>query len=442
MNLAWLSVTALATAILLSCVTSVNVGVVSLAFAWIVGVVVGGMTFADLLAGFPTQLFVTLAGVTLLFSMAQVNGTLERVAERAVRLCRGNAGLIPIMFFFVALGVATIGPGNVATAALLAPMAMAVGVRAGVPPFLIAIMVGNGAQAGSLSPFAPTGVIVNNIMPRIGLAGAEWTTYAYNLAAHAGLTFAAYVLFGGLRLIKTNEKSQGRRVEGSQGPGREVPGSRGGGQEVAGSQVRRVAESVHPVQAQHWLTLIVLACLVTGVVFFNLPVGMVAFTGAAILSLARAVEEKEAIRRMPWNVILMVCGVTVLIAVTEKTQGMDLFVQFLARVSSRETVTVVAAFITGVVSVYSSTSGVVLPAFLPTVPGLIATLGGGNPLHLAWSMVVGAHLVDMSPLSTTGALCLAAAPPGVDSTALFRKLLAWGLSMTVVGALWCGIFFR
>jgi Na+/H+ antiporter NhaD/arsenite permease-like protein len=190
------------------------------------------------------------------------------------------------------------------------------------------------------------------------------------------------------------------------------------------------------------LTLVVLACLVTGVVVLSLPVGMVALTGAAILSLARAVEEKEAIRRMPWNVILMVCGVTVLIAVTEKTQGMDLFVTFLARVSSSETVTVVAAFVTAVVSVYSSTSGVVLPAFLPTVPGLIDQLGGGNPFHLAWSMIVGAHLVDLSPLSTTGALCLAAAPAGVDSTALFRKLLAWGLSMTVVGALWCGIFFR
>jgi Na+/H+ antiporter NhaD/arsenite permease-like protein len=438
MNLAWLSVGALATAIVLSCVTSVNVGVVSLAFAWIVGMVVGGMTLNDVLAGFPTQLFVTLAGVTLLFSMAQANGTLERVAERAVRLCRGNAGLIPIMFFFVALAVATIGPGNIATAALLAPMAMAVGVQAGVPAFLIAIMVGNGAQAGSLSPFAPTGVIVNNIMPRIGLAGAEWTTYAYVLAAHAGLTFGAYVLFGGWALIIGG--SNGRRVTESQGQSQEVEGSQG--LKVAESEGLEVAGSVHPLHANHWLTLVVLASLVTGVVLLSLPVGMVALTGAAILSLARAVEEREAIRRMPWNVILMVCGVTVLIAVTEKTQGMDLFVRFLASVSSRQTVTVVAAFVTGVVSVYSSTSGVVLPAFLPTVPGLIEQLGGGNPFHLAWSMIVGAHLVDMSPLSTTGALCLAAAPPSVDSTALFRKLLAWGLSMTVVGAFWCGIFFR
>ncbi len=414
MDLAALSVGALAVAITLSCFTSVNVGVVSLVFAWIVGVYLGGMSLADSLAGFPTQLFITLAGVTLLFSMAQVNGTLELVAERAVRLCRGNSGFIPVMFFGVALFVATIGPGNVATAALLAPMAMAAGTRAGVPPFLMAIMVGNGAQAGSLSPFAPTGVIVNGVMARIGLAGYAWRSYGYNLAAHAGVTFAAYVLFGGWRLFAIS---------------RATPDARG-------------AVVAEPMSVRHWLTLVVLASLVTGVVFFNLPVGMTALTGAAVLSLARAANEGEAIRRMPWNVILMVCGVTVLIAVTEKTQGMSLFVQLLARVSTRETVTAVTAFVTGLVSVYSSTSGVVLPAFLPTVPGLVQRLNGGDPFAIASSMNVGAHLVDMSPLSTTGALCLAAAPASVDSEALFRKLLAWGLSMTVVGAAVCGLFFR
>jgi hypothetical protein len=57
------------------------------------------------------------------------------------------------------------------------------------------------------------------------------------------------------------------------------------------------------------------------------------------------------------------------------------------------------------------------------------------------SMVVGGHLVDVSPLSTLGALCLAAAPAGTDSRRLFNQLLAWGLSMTVVAAIVCGIFF-
>ena len=157
MDLAWISLAALIIAITLSMVTSVNVGVVSLALAWIVGVYLGGMPLAKVIGTFPVELLLKLVGVTLLFGMANINGTLERMAARAVRACRGNAGVIPIMFFFIALGLSSIGPGNIATTAIMAPMAMAVAARAAVPPFLMALMVGNGAQAGALSPFAPTG---------------------------------------------------------------------------------------------------------------------------------------------------------------------------------------------------------------------------------------------------------------------------------------------
>ena len=82
-------------------------------------------------------------------------------------------------------------------------------------------------------------------------------------------------------------------------------------------------------------------------------------------------------------------------------------------------------------------SGVVLPAFLPLVPGLTATVGNIEPLPIAWSMNVGASLVDMSSLSTVGALFLAATPAGTDTRQMFNSLLAWGLSMSIVGALLC-----
>ncbi len=103
MNIAHVSLAALVVAILVSCFTELNVGILALALAWIVGVYVGGMPLNDVIAGFPVSLFLTLAGVTLLFSQAQLNRTLDRIAHRAVRLCRGNAGLIPIMFFMLGL---------------------------------------------------------------------------------------------------------------------------------------------------------------------------------------------------------------------------------------------------------------------------------------------------------------------------------------------------
>ena len=95
MNLAWISLAALIIAITLSMVSSVNVGVVSLAFAWIVGVYLGGMPLAKVIGTFPIDLLLNLIGVTLLFGMANHNGTLGRIAARAVRACKGNAGRHP-----------------------------------------------------------------------------------------------------------------------------------------------------------------------------------------------------------------------------------------------------------------------------------------------------------------------------------------------------------
>ena len=74
------------------------------------------------------------------------------------------------------------------------------------------------------------------------------------------------------------------------------------------------------------------------------------------------------------------------------------------------------------------------------VPGLAAQLGGASPLAIAAAMNVGGHLVDVSPLSTIGALCIAGAS-AEESRPLFNKLLAWGLSMAVVGAMLCYLLF-
>ena len=124
MSLAALSVAALVVAIVVSCVTSMNVGILGIALAWIIGVYVGHMPVATVMNGFPSQLLLTLAGVTLLFTIAQSNGTLDRLAHHAVRSCRGNRGVLPIMFFALAAALASLGPGNIATAAIVAPMAM------------------------------------------------------------------------------------------------------------------------------------------------------------------------------------------------------------------------------------------------------------------------------------------------------------------------------
>ena len=196
-----------------------------------------------------------------------------------------------------------------------------------------------------------------------------------------------------------------------------------------------------PVGTAHLITLAVILGVVFSVLFLNANIGMAAFAGAVILAAIRVADHEQAVRRMPWTPIVMVSGVTVLIALLEKTGGLDLFTAMLARIATENTVTAAVAFVTAVISVYSSTSGVVLPAFLPTIPGLVMRLGGGDPIGIATSMNVGAHLVDMSPLSTTGAMCLAGITDPAQVRPTFNRLLAWGLSMTVIGSLLCWVFF-
>jgi di/tricarboxylate transporter len=419
-DLAWISLAALLLVIAASCTTAVNPGFLSLALAWVIGLYIApfwGRTFkiGDLLAGFPTELFLTLVGVTLLFTLARANGTLDHVVLAALRVCRGNTGWVPIVFFGLSAVVASIGAGNIATAALVGPLAMAVADRTKVPPFLLTIMVAHGCVAGALSPIAPTGIIANSLMARMGMSGFERQNYLYNLAANVLVAGAAYFAFGGIRLFRQTHGNDDSNL----------------------GQLDRTAR----LAGEHWVTLGAIVLLIVGVIAFQVHIGLGAIAAAAVLTLAKVTDEKAIVPALPWSVIMMVCGVTVLTSLLEKTGGIDLFSTMIARFATQRTVTGLIALVTGVVSVYSSTSGVVLPAFLPSVPGLVAKLGGGNPLAIASSILIGGHLVDVSPLSTIGALCIASAPATVDRRLLFNQLLFWGLSMSVVGAVGCYVAF-
>ena len=188
------------------------------------------------------------------------------------------------------------------------------------------------------------------------------------------------------------------------------------------------------------ITLVLVAAWIVGVLAFGLHLGLSAFAVAAVLLVAGMADERAAVARVPWGIVMMVCGVSVLIALLEKTGGMDLFTDLLAKTASASTLNGVIAFVTGAISTYSSTSGVVLPAFLPTASTLVEKVGGGDPLAVALSINIGSSLVDVSPLSTIGALSVAAVGDAVVARELFRALLIWGFSMIVVGALFSQLF--
>jgi Na+/H+ antiporter NhaD/arsenite permease-like protein len=403
-----LSLGALLLAIALSFSTRVNVGVPALAFAWLLGTAVMGGKPETVAAAFPASLFLTLLGVTLLFAATEANGSLERMAERAVRLARGDRRLVPVVLFTIAFLASAIGPGAVSGVALVAPLAAPVGRRLDLPPFLTMLMVANGANAGNLSPLSAVGVIANSTMAKAGLGGHEWRVFATNALAHVAVTAVVYLVW------LFHPRAGAAAASADAAP-------------VGSTALDRAQRT----------TVVLVGLWILGVVAFRLPVGFSAFAAAVVLFALRAADETGALRRVPWGAIVMVCGVATLVALAEKAGGIDSMSALIARLSTPTTVYGVVAFVTGVISTWSSTSGVVLPAFLPTVPSLVDRLAGGDPLAVSLSINVGSALVDVSPLSTIGALCVGALEDAEGARALFRQFLAWGLSMTLVGALFC-----
>src|SRR5216110_280951 len=268
MNLAVLSVIAFAVAIIISCVSEINVGFLSIAFAFIIGVGLGGMKATDVAAGFPVSLFLILVGVTLFFSQANVNGTLHKIARQSVKLARGNIGMIPVIFFFLAAGLASIGAGNIATTALLAPVAMAVAGNMGISAFLMTVAVCCGANSGALSPFAPTGVIANGLQARIGITGQAWPTFFNNFIAEGFVGLSGYFLLGGYKLFSRTASRKAAHKDG------------------------RLLAHEGPFTWDQKLTLLVIGALLISVSFFGIDVGMGAIIGAVILTVCRASNEE------------------------------------------------------------------------------------------------------------------------------------------------------
>lgn len=410
-NMDVISLLLLAIAIVVSIWQNTNLGTLALGLSLVVGYFIGGVKIKTLVAGYPTSLLIMLAGVTFLFGIAQTNGTLEKITGYTVKSAKGNVAVIPIVLFFLAFIVSSIGPGQISTSALLAAPVMVLATEVGIPPLLMALVVGNGAQAGAMSPLAQNGIVGNAVLAKMGITDMAFTLWGHMLLVHVLVAAIAYVLFGGLKLWKKRNE--------------------------ANSPALVLAQmQIEPFTKQQKLTLGAILLLVIGVVLFKLDIGFTSFLLGSILILLKCGDEKAAFKAMPWGAIMLVTGVSVMVSLMSNIGGMDLFAEIMANFSTPFTANLVVGFFSAIVSAYASTSGVIMPAFLPMAPLLLEKIGADpSALYgLITTIVITGHLTDMSPLSTTGAVFISGAPDSVDSKPLFKGMMIWGLSMSVVGA--------
>lgn len=166
---------------------------------------------------------------------------------------------------------------------------------------------------------------------------------------------------------------------------------------------------------------------------FGFDVGLIAFAVGAVLTLIFPGREGEAIRRMPWAVVLLVTGILTYVGVLQSVGALEYISNLIASSGSALLTTLLVSFVSGLSSFFASTSGI-LVATLPVLISALQQVGVTEFGGAVTALAVASNVVDISPLSTAGATLLATAR-NVDENAFFRRLLAWGIAMIFLGAL-------
>ena len=204
--MAVVSLVVLIGAIVFGFIKKVNVGLLSVGLALIVGKA-AGMSDSDIVGGWGTNLFMILLGTTFLFGILQANGTLDLLARKIVAAAGRQARMIPWALFVMGAAIAAVGPGVVPSFAMVAmfavPLAKAMGLD--LAHTLCLTTVGQfGSLAGSLTPLAASGIIATNLSTEIGITGLALPMNICIITVSLIGAIIAYFVMGGYKIKGEN----------------------------------------------------------------------------------------------------------------------------------------------------------------------------------------------------------------------------------------------
>jgi len=441
-----ISVVVLLALFVIATVRPINLGALALVATFGVGVLVAGQDLKTLLSGFPTDVFVLLLGVTYLFAIATVNGTVERIVDWAATLLRGNPIAIPWAVFVLAAIPTTIGAAGPAGIAMLAPIAMRMAQKYGLNPRLIAVMLVQGSNAGNLSPLNVLGVIVGGTAARSGLDVSPTTLWLANLAFNAVLAVATFVVFGGvaiLRAARTRTAESPADVDSvqavaeTQTPAADSAAAPAPAGAAVTAAVRDRADAPtddvpDAGRAVFITTLVAILAVAVGALAFKLDIGVLAVTAAVALQLLFPESSAGAVTKIGWGTILLIGGVVTYVALMQRTGTVDVIGKGVAGISSPLIAALLLCLIAGLVSAFASSIGV-LGATIPLALPLLAT--GSVPVTgLLIALAISATAVDATPFSSIGALTVASTPEE-SRQRVYSGLLRWGFAMVPIAPL-------
>jgi di/tricarboxylate transporter len=403
-------------------VLPINMGVLGLVAAFGVGTAMG-VSEDDIFLGFPGDLFIILVGITYLFAIASNNGTVDWLVHAAVRAVGGRTAAIPWVMFLVTAALTASGAVVPGAVAIVAPIALGFAVTYGINPVLMGLLVVNGASAGGFSPISVFGSIVNGVVERNNLEENAMLLFLSSFVFNLGLSIVVFMLFGGRNLLR-------RRVDTGDPTGRfERSEERKQAPIAGGSAAAMGAEEMPSLDRDKVLTLIGIVALIIVALAFDVDVGFVALSIAAVLSLLMPAASKDAVNKIAWPTVLLICGVVTYVSLLETLGSIDWLGEQVASIGSALLAALLICYVGGAVSAFASTTGI-LGALIPLAVPFLET-GAVGAVGLIIALSISSSVVDSSPFSTSGALVVANSP-AEKRDFVFKRLMQWGMSMVVI----------
>ena len=279
------------------------------------------------------------------------------------------------------------------------PIALFVAVENNISALMMSLVTMGGIMVGGLSPLAINGIVAKQLAEEQGLFNYNTMWLAYGVSMSV-FSFAAYFLFGGLKLKKMETRPSFERFDSKQ-----------------------------------LLTLAAILTVLVSVIFFKQDIGLMCFCCAGILLLLNAADQKKAIASIPWATILLIGGMAVLINVVKTCGGIDFLADKLSAVMGPRSAQPIFVILGGLMGAVSSGTGVVMPTLIPLASQLSAELGTVSATRLVTGVIVGTNGVVISPLSTVGGIAVGSAPESVDKEKLYNQLLLAAVSFILLNAL-------
>ncbi|MCO4264597.1 SLC13 family permease [Pseudarthrobacter sp. MDT3-26] len=444
MSLSLIAFLVLVAAFAVGSFTKINAGLLATVAAFGVGTLLAGMSIKDVMGQFPAGLFFILVGATLLFAIVRINGTIDLLAYWAERLAGDRKILVPILMFLLTAALASAGAFTPAAIAIVAPVGLALGMRFGISTLAMGLVIVQGANAGAFSPVNPFGVLANKMLDSAGATDGSFKLYAYCFVFNAILAAIAYVLVQAImkrRMAKTESRHTGDagHVEhdgGAAAPaGSSATGPSGTGTAVltapahtsvaAESTIRTGPEKV-AATPMRILTLVGIGALLVLTTVLGLDVGVASLVIATVLIVLDSSVQKPAVESMPWSAIILVTGIVTYVGMLEKMGALKELQEGIAGLGNSSLAALLTSYVVAIVSAFASTTGtlgVISPVVAPIAMDPLLT-----PLGVVTAIAISSSVVDVSPMSTSGALLMASAQPK-DERMFFRALLLWAIAM-------------